>query len=103
MKDPRTEGPGDEALRLPPPPAPLFVARQAYRQRRLADAARFVPIVGIVLFLLPILWEPARSAEPDTERGAIWLFTAWMVLIVAAFGLSLPLSRSDRDSKPGQR
>ncbi|MFM2357064.1 MAG: hypothetical protein RLZZ528_2800 [Pseudomonadota bacterium] len=103
MKEPKTEAPADEALRLPPPPAPLFVARQAYRRRRMADAARFLPIVGVVLFLLPILWEPARSPEPDTERGAVWLFTAWFILIVAAFGLAIPLARADRDSKPGQR
>ncbi len=69
-------------------PAPVFLARRAYRYRRLQDAARLLPFAGLVLFLLPILWQPAATAEPDTGRGAIYLFLVWALLIAAAFLVS---------------
>ncbi len=65
-------------------PAPLFLARQTYRRRRMMDAARLLPLVGVFLFLLPILWQPRSTPEPDTAYGAAFLFGAWAVLIIAA-------------------
>lgn len=88
-----------EDLRLPAPPAPLFLARQAYRRRRLGDAARMLPVVGVVLFFLPILWQPAQSPEADTAAGAIWLFSAWAVIIGISFLLSRRLGRDGDDGR----
>ncbi|MBK5946686.1 hypothetical protein CCR83_09625 [Rhodobacter veldkampii DSM 11550] len=69
-------------------PPPLFLARRSYRRRRLMDAARLLPLLGLVLFLLPVLWRPAATAEPDTARGGLYLFIVWAGLILAAYGLS---------------
>lgn len=69
-------------------PAPVFLARRAYRHRRLLDAARLLPFAGLVLFMIPILWQPAATDAADTGRGALYLFIAWAVLIAAALILS---------------
>ncbi|MCB2111244.1 MAG: hypothetical protein H6895_09535 [Defluviimonas sp.] len=70
------------------PGRPLFLARRSYRRRRLVDAMRLLPLLGLFLFWLPLLWAPATTTEPDTAAGGFYLFTAWAVLIVLAFLLT---------------
>lgn len=65
-------------------PAPVFLARKSYRRRRMTDAARLLPIVGVFLILLPILWQPASTPAPDTGYGVAYLFIVWTLLILAA-------------------
>ncbi len=57
---------------------PLFLARASYRKRRLRDGARILPLFGLVLVLLPLMW----PAIPQ-RVGAHWLFLflAWLGLI----------------------
>lgn len=69
---------------------PLFLARAPYRRRRLRDAARLLPVLGIFLFLLPLLWAPSdrivlRAAD------VVYFFLVWSVLIgiAAAFAPGL--------------
>jgi hypothetical protein len=81
------------------PRPPLFLARQSYRRRRLIDATRLLPIVGVFLFLLPILWQPAETPKPDTAWGGVYLFSVWIFLIVAAAVLSLILARGEESGK----
>lgn len=68
--------------------APLFLARRSYRRRRVADAARLLPFLGLFLILLPILWQPRQSPAPDTAAGGVYLFAVWAVLVLGAFLLS---------------
>ncbi len=75
-----------------PQTQPLFLARRSYRRRRMMDAVRLLPAFGTVLLLLPLLWRPAETPEPDTARGLIYLFTIWVVLILAALALSRGLA-----------
>lgn len=75
------------------PIEPLFLARQTYRRRRLMDALRLLPWVGAFLFGLPLLW-----TDPGTAAGLIFLFAAWIVLIVLSFALS---RRFSDDPGPG--
>ncbi|MBN2906998.1 MAG: hypothetical protein JXJ18_09850 [Rhodobacteraceae bacterium] len=57
--------------------APLFLARQGYRRRRLADMARLMPVLGLALFLVPLL-----DANGGFGAGMlIYLFTVWFGLI----------------------
>lgn len=58
----------------------------------MADAARLLPLLGVFLVFLPILWRPAQSSEADTAGGGVYLFTVWLVLIAAALFLSRLLS-----------
>lgn len=56
------------------------------RQRRVLDAANFLPLLAIVLMLIPILWASGRA----TSAALVYVFSVWVVLI----GLSGLLSRS---------
>jgi hypothetical protein len=65
------------------PRAPLFLARAPYRQRRLRDAARLLPIFGTVLLLLPLLW-PARAEARLAFGDVVYFFAVWAFLIAVA-------------------
>jgi len=71
---------------------PLFLARRSYRRRRMMDAARLLPLAGLVMILLPVLWHPADTPVPDTARGMIYLFAVWVGLILAAAALARGLA-----------
>lgn len=78
-------------------PRHLFVERQTYRRRRVQDAARFLPVLGIVLVMVPLLW--AEGPEGVSMSGAIrYLFILWALLVGAAMVLSLYL----REDKAGE-
>jgi hypothetical protein len=65
------------------PKRALFLARAPYRLRRLRDAARVLPVLGLFLLLLPLLWAPdARMAL--TAGDIIYFFGVWLVLIALA-------------------
>ncbi|MBK1636549.1 hypothetical protein [Rhodovulum adriaticum] len=60
--------------------APAFPDPEGYRRRRLMDLARLLPLLGLCLFLLPVL-------DADDGLGAgllIYLFAAWFGLIATA-------------------
>jgi hypothetical protein len=80
------------------PPSPLFLEREAYRRRRLADAARILPVLGLVLFLLPALWR--QPGDPNTATEAVYLFAVWALLILAAALLARPLRRAGDPRSP---
>ncbi len=73
---------------------PLFLARAPYRKRRLRDAARLLPILGLLLLLLPLLWTP--EARLSLSSGdVIYFFLVWLGLIVVAAGFARGLSGGD--------
>ena len=77
-------------------PRPLFLARGTYRQRRLRDAARLLPVVGALLWMIPVLWP--RGADGQLVSVAlIYIFGVWAGLIGLAFVLSR-LLREDEDT-----
>lgn len=78
--------------------APLFLARSLYRRSRLRDAARLLPLVGLMLFLLPALGGSGRQAG----SSAVYLFVVWALLILVAAGLA-PRLASKEDSQPQDR
>lgn len=55
------------------PNRPLFLARAVYRRRRLRDAARLLPVLGLLLLILPALGREIGAHA----RDAIYLFTVW--------------------------
>lgn len=69
---------------------PLFLARAPYRRRRLRDAARLLPILGVFLLMLPLLW----TEEVQVSLSAVdvvYFFAVWILLIglAAAFAPGL--------------
>ncbi len=65
---------------------PLFLARDSYRQRRLGDAARLLPVLGVVLLLLP-------GFITVTVDALIYIFSVWALLIVAIGLMSRHLAK----------
>lgn len=84
---------------MSPERAPVFVARRAYRQRRLADAARLLPIIGAVLFCIPLLWRNGDAAIATTTV-MFYLFGLWIALAVIAGVISRFLRPSDTEDGP---
>lgn len=85
---------------MKPAKAPLFVAPRIYRQRRLRDAARMLPIFGAVLMLVPFLHAPGGTRW--TGSDGIYLFLVWAGLIALARLLAPGLDRAqtERDDDP---
>ncbi|SPF81554.1 hypothetical protein [Pseudoprimorskyibacter insulae] len=82
---------------------PLFVERQTYRRRRLMDAARVVPVVGLFLWSIPLLWSKLPEAAVPTSRALLFVFGVWVALIAVAFLISLPLRPVDKpEDQPGR-
>jgi len=71
------------------PPEPIFLARETYRRRRLIDAMRLLPVLGIGFFMVPMLDAGHRATAP----GGIYVFAVWFLLIVAAAVLTRGLAR----------
>ncbi|MBA3911519.1 MAG: hypothetical protein C0524_16985 [Rhodobacter sp.] len=63
--------------------SPLFLARAPYRRRRLRDASRLLPILGIFFLLLPLLWTE-ESRLSLSAGDVIYFFSVWIFLIGAA-------------------
>ncbi|MBO9467018.1 hypothetical protein J7443_17370 [Tropicibacter sp. R15_0] len=62
---------------------PLFVERQTYRRRRLVDGARALPVLGLVLWLVPLLWAVPES-KTHASSGLIYIFAVWIGLPLVA-------------------
>ncbi|CAN0600784.1 unnamed protein product [Ectocarpus sp. 12 AP-2014] len=73
---------------------PIFLERESYRRRRLGDAAKLAPVLGFVLFLIPVLWAGVGS----TAGGLVYLFGAWAIMIVLMMILSRRLSETEPKS-----
>ena len=72
---------------MPGAPRPgVFLEKRSYRRRRVVDGLRIMPILGAWLFLVPVLW-PAGVGAPFMSRVLIYVFGAWVLLIVASYML----------------
>lgn len=92
-------------MAAPPRIPPLFLRRASYRQRRRRDAARLLPVIGLFLMLLPVLWAPQNTFSRDTAPDGIYLFVVWALLIAVAMLISRSLNTAgdgdDPDAPPG--
>lgn len=80
-------------------PKPLFLARPSYRRRRLRDAARLLPVFGILFLILPLLWSAPGDGPRDTGGDLIYFFGVWVLLVAMAAGFAPGLSAgSEQDA-----
>lgn len=59
-----------------------FLERKGYRQRRLRDVARMSPVVGGVLWTIPLFW---KNGDPDGIGNAtalLYIFGIWVLVII---------------------
>ena len=80
----------------------VFLARRAYFQRRLMDAARLLPVLGAGMFLLPLLWKSGEGAR--TVVVMFYIFLCWSALIglgwLVSRRLSGPAADDAADGRP---
>ena len=83
----------------------LFLERQGYRRRRLADAARLLPFLGAALLALPLLWpDESESAEALSLSSAMfYIFACWgiLILISVVFGIAARRMAARENAEPG--
>ncbi len=78
-----------------PPKTALFLARASYRQRRLRDAALLVPVLGVILWIVPLLWSAAPDGAPTGRFAIVYIFGAWVLLIILTAFISKSLRQPD--------
>ncbi|SHE36587.1 hypothetical protein SAMN05444273_101216 [Litoreibacter ascidiaceicola] len=76
----------------------LFLERRVYQRRRLIDAAKLLPIVGLFLFVVPalILGTPGEeNATGTTALRLIYFFFVWACLIATCATIARGLAGVD--------
>ncbi len=76
------------------PKPPTFLQRASYRQRRLRDAAKLAPFLGMILWAIPLAWPKDESVVSD---ALIYVFGVWVILIVLTAALASRI-RADNPS-----
>lgn len=66
------------------PGPPVFLARTSYRQRRLRDALRLLPVLGAVLFAVPLLWPQGAGEGVRMSTALLYIFGVWGLVVVLA-------------------
>ena len=71
---------------------PVFLERRNYRRRRMMDALRLLPILGVLLWMLPLFWpttaDGPTAPEPVPLSTAVtYVFVVWLALIASACSL----------------
>lgn len=69
----------------------VFLERRSYRVRRMMDALKILPVVGLMLWMLPLFWPSGAQTEArvSTSVAVTYVFVVWVLLIGAAFALSV--------------
>ena len=62
----------------------VYLERRRYRTRRIIEALKVLPVLGIVLFAVPLLW----SEGVKTSDAMIYFFSVWLALVFAAVWLA---------------
>lgn len=65
---------------------PVFLERRSYRQRRMMDAVRLLPLVGLLLWLVPTLWSGTSGegfVPVRMSQVIVYVFGVWVGLIIS--------------------
>ncbi len=76
---------------------PLFLAKSGYRSRRLSDASRVLPVLGMFLLILPALWAKEGAGPRSSSEVGVYIFGVWAGLICVAGLLARQLPKRDAD------
>lgn len=71
----------------------LFLERRTYRLNRLQDAARLLPVLGLVLIFGPIFIRGTGAEAVDLSGTLVYYFVIWSGLIALTAFVSGALSR----------
>ena len=69
---------------------PVFLERRSYRKRRMMDAVRLLPLLGLALWMVPLMWgvPEAQSADVTRMSSALrYVFGIWVSMVVISWVL----------------
>lgn len=76
----------------------LFLERRTYRQNRLQDAARLLPILGLILIFGPIFIREEGIGAPTLAGQLVYYFAIWLGVIVLTALVNRALIRAAPDA-----
>ena len=79
---------------MPPEQEAIIAEKRSYRRRRMADAARLLPVFGVALFSIPLLWSGADEGT-STTSAMLYIFGIWAVLAATSAAISRHLRPED--------
>lgn len=79
------------------PDSPIFLERRTYRKRRLIDALRLLPILGAVLWGIPMFLGQDAQNPVSVSGVMIYIFVVWIALIIACFALVRRIGDTDQN------
>jgi len=81
---------------------PVFLPPAGYRQKRVRDAAHLLPVLGVGLLLVPLLWTPSDEAGGVGNAAALlYVLGVWAGLILVALGLARALRPDQEEDSEG--
>ena len=82
---------------------PVFLPTAGYRQKRVRDAAHLLPLLGVGLLLVPLLWRPSDEAGGVGNAAALlYVLGVWAGLILAALALGRALRPDEGQEEDGR-
>ncbi|MEM7723012.1 MAG: hypothetical protein AAF376_11615 [Pseudomonadota bacterium] len=84
----------------------LFLERRTYRRNRLQDAARLLPILGVVLIFAPVFIRDSEAVTAGSdgtglEQWIVYYFVIWIGLIALTAVVSRALTRTEEAESEG--
>ncbi len=68
--------------------SPIFLERRGYRLRRMKDAVRFLPLLGLALWMVPLMWPAQGESDPMPLSTALqYIFGIWTFLVASVWTL----------------
>ncbi len=79
-------------------PQPLFLEQRSYRQRRVRDVARVLPVIGTILWIFPLLWPRTGMEAATTGYAAQFIFGVWIFLIILSAFVSRAIQSEEGEA-----
>lgn len=95
-------GPDQDSRRPAGTRPSVFLERQSYRRRRLADAARILPFLGAGVICVPLLWPDASAGEAamPLSSAILYIFSCWAVLILVSLMFGFAARKMSPSEEP---
>jgi hypothetical protein len=76
---------------------PLFLERQSYRGRRLIDFLRILPVIGVFLWSVPLLWPTGKESSVSISEAILYVFGVWFLMVFGSALIAFFLHRTGLD------
>jgi hypothetical protein len=67
--------------------SPIFLERHSYRRRRLMDAVRLLPLLGLALWMVPLMWSKPDDGALPMSTALRYIFGIWLFVVFAGWAL----------------